>query len=367
MNYGENKIKVILTGGHMSPLLAVIGVLSKKAECVVIGRRKTFEEDDTESLEYKILQGKHIKFYDIKAGRMQRKLTRHTLPSLIKVPRAFFNARRILKKERPNAVLTFGGYIGLPVALAAYSLKIPVILHEQTQQAGQTNRLIGRFAKRICLSFPSSSVFFPKDRIVETGNPLRPEIFVVNKTIKIPGTLPVLFVTGGSSGAHSINQFIEYLLPKILEHFIVIHQTGDSQTHKDFDRLIKIKNSFESPFRERYIVEKFIMPELIGWVYKTADVVLGRSGANTVSELLALKKKAILIPLPHGQKNEQLLNAKMYEESGLGIFIEQKNVQLSSLLSELLTLEKKKVHASKILHDLSAEKITNEVLKVALT
>lgn len=360
------KNKVLLTGGHLSPLLAVLPILQKHADCVVVGRKYTFEEDATESLEYKVLTDMGISFYNLKAGRLQRKLSKHTIPSLLRSPSAYAAALNVLAREKPDVVLTFGGYVGLPVALAAFTRRIPVVLHEQTMRAGLTNRTIARIAKTICISYATSAQYFPAKKTVLTGNPIRPEVFTVDKKISVPQDLPILFITGGSTGAHFINTCVEYLLEQLLSKFAVIHQTGDSQTYKDYERLDALHRKMNKEKKERYILRKFILPSEIGWVYKESDVILSRAGANTVSELLALGKKAILIPLQFGQKQEQLENAKFYEEAGYGEYIEQKDVNLSDLLQKLIVLKDKKVPARKTTYVTdAAEKITEVVLNVS--
>lgn len=360
----DKKNKIILTGGHLSPLLAVLEILQKKAECVVVGRRYPFEKDDTESLEFRILREEGVKFYNLTSGRFQRKISAQTIPSLMKSPGSYLRARRIIASEKPDAVLTFGGYIGLPVALAAYSKGVPVILHEQTLKAGLTNRLIGKIASVVCISNVSSAPFFPQEKTILTGNPIRQSVFRVEDKIPIPEGKPLLFVTGGSTGAHAINEFVEFLLPGLLEHFVIIHQTGDSQKYKDYDRLLSTAKKLPAELYGSYVVRKFILPSEIGWVYKNAEVVLSRAGANTVSELITLRKKALLVPLPGGQKEEQLTNAKFYADSELGVYIEQKDVELNLLLKTLILLAKKKTHVNKFTEENAALKIAAEVLKI---
>ncbi|HMS22681.1 MAG TPA: UDP-N-acetylglucosamine--N-acetylmuramyl-(pentapeptide) pyrophosphoryl-undecaprenol N-acetylglucosamine transferase [Candidatus Levybacteria bacterium] len=358
------KSKIILTGGHLAPLLAVYEVLSKKASCVVVGRRHTFEADKTESLEYTLFKKENIPFYNLPAARLQRKFTKHTIPSLFRSPSAFIRARSVLSHERPDVILTFGGYIGLPVALAAYVKGIPIVLHEQTLRAGLTNRTIGKIATKICISYPTSARFFPSEKTVVTGNPVRPEVFTIYDSLKLPAGLPVLYVTGGSAGAHALNTIIEYILPNLLRNFVVIHQTGDAQEFKDYERLTKLKENLPEDLRDRYVLKKFILPKEIGWVYKQADVILSRSGANTVAELIALHKKALLIPLPFGQQEEQLENAKYYESTNLGEYILQKNVNLNTIIKKLLSIRESKIPPMPPFKNDAAEKIAQEVFSV---
>ena len=360
----EKKYKIILTGGHLAPLLAVYELLSNKVNCVIVGRKHTFEADKAESLEYALFKKENIPFYNLPAARLQRKFTKHTLPSLFRSPRALIKARNVLNHENPDVVLTFGGYIGLPVSLAAYMKGIPVVLHEQTLRAGLTNRTIGKIATKICISYSTSARFFPSEKTVVTGNPVRPEVFKVYESFKLPSGLPVLYVTGGSAGAHAINTIIEYILPELLRNFVVIHQTGDAREFSDYERLTKLRNSLSGELKSRYLIKKFILPEEIGGVYKQADVVLSRAGANTVSELIALRKRALLIPLPFGQQEEQLENAKYYENTNLGEYILQKNVNLNILVKKLLSIRELKTPSMPSFKNDGAEKIAREVFTI---
>ena len=352
----------------MSPLLAVLPELEKVAECVVIGRKYTFEHDLAESLEYKTLLSQGTPFFDLKAARLQRKLTRHTLPSFIKFPKSFLSAKRILKKEKPDVVLTFGGYIALPVCIAARALHIPIVLHEQTQRAGLTNKLIGIIANKVCISYSTSKIYFPKNKTVLTGNPLRLEVLKVQDKIEISTNKPILTIMGGSSGSHRINLYVKEILEKLLTTYNVIHQTGDAQEFKDYDMLSGFKEGLSPELQKGYVIRKFILPNEIGWVYKHTDVFVCRAGANTVSELLALSKKALLIPLPFSQMDEQLENAKYYKSSGLGDYVLEKDIDSEKLYTVIHEVFSKKTQAQDKAQDThsSAEQIV-QVVKDAVS
>lgn len=362
----EDKLKIILTGGHLSPLVAVVGKLEESADVVIIGRKYTFEADKTESLEYKTFQEKHIPFYNLPNSRLQRKITRYTIPSLVRLPYSLTTALSILKKEKPDVVLAFGGYIGLSVAVAASLLHIPIVLHEQTQKAGLANRIIGRFAQKVCISYESSRPFFKKNKTVLTGNPLRRDILHVDQKLDIKTTLPVLTVMGGSSGSHRINMYIKDILPLLLEKFSVIHQVGDAQEFKDYDMLLEYKNSIEKKMQENYTVLKFIDSKYMGWVYKNTDIFVSRSGANTVQELLSLSKKAVLVPLAYAAAGEQLDNAKLYAESGLGVYIEEKDISSQKLYNEILAVFEKHVSKNTVdVRNTSVDQICSIVVSAA--
>lgn len=365
----KDKIKVVLTGGHMSPLISMLDVLQDSTMCIVIGRKHAFEKDNAISLEYKLIHEKNIPFYNLNAARLQRKFTNKTIPSLIKFPGSFYKAYNFLKKERPDVVLTFGGYIAFPVALACASLNIPVVLHEQTQKAGLTNKLISKFAQKICVSFPTSLAYFPKGKTVVTGNPVRKEVLNVQEKMDIKISGKLLLIMGGSGGSHIINNLVEGMLPELLEKFTVIHQVGDTKEFNDYEKLIEKKATLSSELSDKYVVVKHISPTCIGWAYKQSDVILSRAGANTVSELLILGKKAVLIPLPHAGNNEQLANAKLYKSSGLGEYVEQKDATPELLLSTLASVESNQVTKIRLdwYNENAAEKIAEVVFQVAAT
>lgn len=326
-------MRVVITGSHFSPALSVIVRLMRSSEVLLIGRKHVFEADASLSFDYRVCRDIGIPFKTIRTGRLQRKITQYTLPSLFKFPIGVIDSIRILRMYKPDVVVSFGGYISVPVAIGATMLGIPVVIHEQVQRAGLANRVMSRFATKICISFQSSQEFFPKEKTILTGLPLRDEIFKVDRQIGVPKEYPILYVAGGSSGSHFINEKVGEILGRLLKRFIIIHQTGDSEVYDDFAKLEKIRDGLLPQEKERYIIRKFIVPSEIGWVYKKASVVLSRAGINTVCELLALFKPSLLIPLPYGQKGEQLDNAKLLKNLGIGTYLLQKDVT-SSLLSE---------------------------------
>lgn len=339
-------MRVVFTGGHFSPALSIIEELQKE-DLLVVGRRYTFEGEDSPSFEYRICSEKNIPFREIRTGRFQRKFTRYTIPSLFRVPLGIVDAYNILKKYRPGVVVVFGGYISFPVALSAFFLKIPVIVHEQTQKVGLANRIIGLFAKRICISFSSSKKYFPPSKTVLTGNPLRKEIFEVKDKIDIPASFKTVYITGGSSGSHFVNEMVGQTLNDLLEELTIIHQTGDSDVFNDYERLEKLKEELPDNLQKRYILKKFITLDEIGWVLNTADLIVARAGVNTTCEIVALKKVGFLIPLPHGQTSEQLDNGRLIKKLGMGEYVLQKNLDSETFLSEIKNMVKNLKNYSK--------------------
>lgn len=195
-------MKILIVGGHMAPALGLLDVLPKNIGVVYVGRAHVFEADEGESLEQKTIRERGIRFIPFKSGRMQRSLSRQTIPSLLKIPKGFTQALDILKKEKPDIVVGFGGYLSVPIGLAAKLMGIPLLIHESTLGAGLANKVLSPFANRICISWDSSRANFPQSKTVLTGNPLLP-FRTKNKNLPLPVSkekLPLIVVTGGSGG-----------------------------------------------------------------------------------------------------------------------------------------------------------------------
>ncbi|SRR6266568_1950201 len=361
-------------GGHFSPALAVIEQMPKEWEVLLVGRKYAFEGDQALSLEYQTAKRLGLPFEPLTTGRFQRKLTRHTLFSLAKMPLGFAQANNIITSFQPDVVLSFGGYISVPVVLAAASKRLPIVIHEQTLHAGLANKFASRFAARICISWKESEQFFPKQKTVLTGNPLRKE-FLNAQTSPQPSPkkrgsdeFPLIYITGGSGGAHGINVLIEGCLEKLLEKFSIIHQTGDAKEFNDFDRLEKAKAQLPQELQKRYEVKKFIEPEKVINILQQADLVISRSGINTVTELLYLGKPSLLIPLPYGQHNEQLANANFVKKIGLAQVVDQLKIlpeelheKVSEMISNLQTYTRHKAESRDLIQTEAAQKIIKEV------
>lgn len=310
-------MKVAITGGHISPALAVIEALGRDVDIVFLGRKHAFEGDQSISFEYQEITKQNIPFFDLKTGRLQRTLTKKGLTSLLKIPKGFFSARVILQNEKPDVIVSFGGYLGLPVVYAGKTLGIPSVIHEQTLDAGISNKLCSKIAAKVCISWEQSRQYFPKGKTILTGNPLRREILsTLDQTPKhlIP---PMIYVTGGSAGSHQVNQIIKKNVEKLLGHYQIVHQTGDAREYEDFDELSRLRDSLPSDFKKRYTILKFVTGKNAASYISSSDLVIGRSGINTISELLYLQKKSLLIPLTHGQIGEQMTNAKFLRRLGL--------------------------------------------------
>lgn len=319
-------MKILIIGGHLTPALSVIELLPKDAEVIYVGRRHAMEGDKAQSLEFDTINKLGITFVELRTGRLQRNFTRHTIPSIGRIPLGMLRAIRILRKYKPHVVLSFGGYLSVPVIYAANLLRIPSVIHEQTLHAGSANKFASKYATKVCISFQSSARFFPKDKTVLTGNPIRDEILHPSKKFDFSGTEPIIYITGGNQGSHFINMLIQENLPQLLEKYRIVHQTGGSEEFRDFDKLSILRDGLNSAKKDKYLVSKYFSPDQIGSIMKAASLVVSRAGINTVSELIVLKKPGFLIPIPNTSANEQVENAMFFNKLGLGEMEEQKDL-----------------------------------------
>jgi len=360
-------MKILITGGHLTPALAVIHNLPKDVQVVYVGRKHALEGDIALSLEYQTILKKHISFIEFHPGRLQRRFIRHSVTSALRVPSGIFGAFKILRKEKPDVVLSFGGYVALPFALISKLLKIPLVTHEQTFGAGVTNKIIARFASFVCISWKTSEKYFPIKKTILTGNPVilnQPSEKFFNLLKTFDKKYPLLVITGGSLGSHTINVIVEQALSQLLKKYSIYHQTGDAQEFKDYERLDNLRLTMSEDLKKRYKVTKFIQPEDITAAYTKADLVISRSGANTVQLLLLLNKPSLLIPLLVGQKNEQKTNADFLVHCGLGEEISQNLLtpeafitKIEKMLQNFSSYTNTKLQEQKALHEKAADRI----------
>lgn len=306
-------MKLLITGGHVTPALACIDILlhTPSVEIVFVGRKYMSTGEKNLSLEYQEVTARKIPFLNLTAGRFTRALNINTIFNILFLPLGFLQALAVILFEKPDKILSFGGYLALPVAVIASIYKIPVYTHEQTIRPGLTNRIISFFAKKVFISFKESQQYFSPSKTILTGNPIRRQVFeVTEKPFQVPKHKKIIYVTGGSLGSHEVNQHVENILTVLLENYVIIHQTGNVSRFNDFGRLSTIKN-------ENYFVISHARSSEIGYIYSKADLLISRAGANTFAEIIALNKPAILIPLPISAYGEQQRQAEILREAGV--------------------------------------------------
>jgi len=335
--------KILITGGHLMPAVALIDFLKekdqKKIEFVFVGRKYNLDNDQNDSLEFQEIKKRGIRFIDFRTGRLKREITLAAFVNLINILKGIVKAYFLIKKEKPDIIFSFGGFIGFPFCFSGWLNKIPVFIHEQTVSPGLANQISGWLAKKVFVSFPQAVNFFDKKKVIVSGNPIRKEIFqVIDKPLIIQKDRPVIYVTGGSLGSHSLNQHLLTILPLILKKAIVIHQTGNVEEYNDHQRLVNFKKRLPPKLAKNYHLRSHFLTTEIGYIYQLADMVISRAGANTFFELLALKKPAILIPLPWSAGKEQEKQARIFVQLGLGEIFNQfeKSIKLLKLVEKMI-------------------------------
>lgn len=336
MQKTEN-IKIVFTGGHaVSTALVVANEIkreNKEWEIFWIGLKNAIEGKNQKSLATMFFPKYGIKTFEITSGRIQTKLTKYTIPSLLKIPVGFFHSYKILREIKPNVVLSFGGFSAFPVVVMSYFMRIPVIIHEQTSVVGRANRFSAIFAEKIAISRETSLKYFPEDKTVLTGNPTPYEFFNIKNPSKNKKTKQVL-VTGGQSGSVAINNVVESCLDEILTKFKLIHLTGKNDEMK----FKKIRAGLSLALRKNYEVYGIVDPDLYNKIFNSSDIVISRSGANTISKIVASKKKCILIPLPISYLNEQQKNAEFAAKYTDAEIVKQSELEKERLLKSLSNL-----------------------------
>lgn len=335
-------MRIAISGGHFSPALSLISQIIDKEDIVLIGRKHALDGDSAFSFEYLVCKQLKIPFFDIPSARFQRSLSLYSFASIINFPLGIIAALKILKNFKPDVVVTFGGYVSLPIAISSLVLNIPVVIHEQSLKAGLANKIISYFAKKVCISFPSSRRYFPKDKVILTGNPIRKEIFEVIEKIDLSLNLPIIYITGGSTGSHFINSLVSESLKELLLSYSIIHQTGNSDKYKDFKKAEEAKEMLSQNLQKRYILKQFFSAQELGWVLSNCDLVVSRAGMNTVCEILARGKICFLIPLPHGQSGEQIDNARLIKEIGIGDYMLEQYVTKKAFIDKITSMIKNK-------------------------
>lgn len=335
-----SKNKILFCGGHHTSSLPLIDALlaENSFDIVFVGRKKAFADDKNDSLEFLDITKRDIKFYNLKTSKFYKS----SILSILKIVGGFFHAFYILLVENPKIIVSFGGYIAVPVVLAGFVLRKKIITHEQTVVTGIGNKFIGMFADLILVSWPNSLKFFPKNRTKVIGLPLRNSLYGKSDNLfKTSNNLPTIYITCGKTGSHIINEFILNNLNELLDKFNIIHQAGDYSVTNDFDNLSAVYDLIKNKKIGKYYLHKFMFDNEVKSAFLDSDFVVSRSGAHTVYELLHFKKKAVLIPIPWVSQNEQYLNARLMHDVGLGIILEESDLNLDNFMTVVKKLENK--------------------------
>jgi UDP-N-acetylglucosamine--N-acetylmuramyl-(pentapeptide) pyrophosphoryl-undecaprenol N-acetylglucosamine transferase len=311
------------TGGHIYPAVAIIQE-AEEANSFIIGEEN--REGAKISVKYK------IPFTSIPFSSKNPYI----------VAKAFFIARKELKKIQPRSLISTGGAITVPVVIAAYTLKIPIIIMEQNVLPGRANKYLQYFAKYICLSFKESEKYFNKRKTILTGNPIRKSFPETDSyhllKQEINNNYPIILAFGGSQGANTINQLLSKSYQKIIEGpYILIHLTGEAYFKKEYKNKKYILMENQKKENKIFVFPSF---EKMDYLYEKADLIICRAGATTIAEILEFNKKAVLIPYPFAKDDHQKLNAEAFARKSLGIIIEEKEIDYNLIKNSIKILLK---------------------------
>ena len=306
-----NKKTILLTGGGTAG--HVFGGLS------LVDDLKPFFDDfyyigSGDGIEKKIVEKQTgIKFFGITTPKLVRKITLKNLLIPLKLLGAYFKCKKLLKKIKPQIVFSKGGFVSVPVCMAAHSLSIPIVLHESDITLGLSNKMLKNKAKVVCTSFETTAQKLKNG--VFSGSPVRKELmlkdFCLKEKLNINNNTKVLIVMGGSLGAQSLNELIFENLDFLCEKFFVVHITGKNKTKK-----VAHKNYYQMDFCDN-----------MSSIYSIADFAITRGGANSLFELLACKIPMLISPLRKQTRGEQVLNANYFEKSGFALTLLNETTQ----------------------------------------
>lgn len=340
--------RIVLTGGgtagHVTPCIALLPALTKEGYDI-------HYMGSYEGIERKLIEEYHIPYYGISSGKLRRYLDIKNFTDPFKVIKGYFEARKILKKLKPNIIFSKGGFVTVPIVLAAKACRIPVIIHESDMTPGLANKIAIPTAKKVCTNFPETMKYIPSDKAVLTGTPIRSELFAGNRIKGLDfcgftANKPVIMIIGGSTGSKTINDLIRGMLPTLLKNYQIVHLCGKGNLDP---KLNNIKG---------YAQFEYIKNELSD-LFAASNLIISRAGANAICEILALRIPNILIPLGlNASRGDQILNAESFEHQGYSYVLKEENLSVSSLMEAIETVMEKR---QKYIKAMEKSKLNNSI------
>lgn len=315
--------KIIMTGGgtagHVTPNIALMPALKEAGfDIEYIGSINGMEKG--------LIEATGTPYHGISSGKLRRYFDWKNFSDPFRVLKGYGQAVSLMKKIKPDVVFSKGGFVSVPVVLAAKHCHIPAIIHESDITPGLANKIAIKGAKKVCCNFPETMKYLPADKAVLTGSPIRRELFSGNagNAIRLCNfkdhSKPVLLIIGGSLGSKIVNEAVRKVLPELLEKFYVIHLCGKGN----------LDNSLSGTIG--YAQFEYASSELTD-MFALADMAISRAGANSICELLALHKPNILIPLSAAaSRGDQVLNANSFKKQGFSYVLEEEHLTAESLL-----------------------------------
>ena len=323
------------SGGHFYPLMAVAEALREQdvvrntaVDLYYMGPN-VFNQTDLDRYQ--------IKFVYCPAGKQREYRSFQNFLDIFKIIYGVWVAFWKLFMIYPDVVMSKGGYTSVPIVLAAWLLRIPIVIHESDAVPGKANKFAARFASYIGIAHDDVASFFPTDRVALIGMPIRRSFFTKftdpHSVVGVPNDRPVILITGGSLGAKRINDFIVRSLPSLLQDFTVIHQTGDTNMKEVIEAASTLIT--DQSQLEHYFVLGHLGQEQFAAAQQAATLVITRAGSTTLFELALLGKPAIIIPIPEDISRDQRSNAYAFARGGGATVIEEKNLSDDILVAEI--------------------------------
>lgn len=320
--------RIVLTGGgtagHVTPNIALIPTLQKEGyDISYVG--------SIDGIEKQLISEMGIPYYGISSGKFRRYLSAKNLSDPWKVVKGILEAKKLLKELNPSIVFSKGGFVSVPVVRAAKALHIPVVIHESDMTPGLANKLCIPAASAICCNFPETANYLPKDKAVVTGTPIRKELMSGNAQLAkefcgFTDDKPVILVMGGSLGSVVVNDAVRENLSELLKTFNIIHLCGKGKLDESL---------LDVPGYKQY---EYIKKELTH-MFALASILISRAGANAISEICALSKPNLLIPLSaKASRGDQVLNAHSFEKQGFSLVLEEEDLTAESFLKAVFSL-----------------------------
>lgn len=305
--------KIILTGGgtagHVTPNLALLPSLREEGfEIHYIGSYS--------GIERRLIEEAKIPYDGISSGKLRRYFDLKNFSDPLRVLKGCAQAKKLMKKYKPDVVFSKGGFVAVPVVLAAKHYKIPVIIHESDMTPGLANKICIPSARKVCCNFPETLKYLPKDKAVLTGSPIREELLTGDRLSGLQysglsANRPVILVIGGSLGSVTVNHAVRSILPRLLSQFQVIHICGKGNLDESLSGVAG------------YVQYEYVDKPL-RHLFAASDLIISRAGANSICEILALRKPNILIPLSAAaSRGDQILNANSFARQGFSTLLEE--------------------------------------------
>lgn len=346
--------RIILTGGgtagHVTPNIALIPRLRElDYDIQYIG--------SYDGIEKKLIEEFGVPYHGIASGKLRRYFDLKNFSDPFRVIKGYFQARKLLKKLKPDIIFSKGGFVTVPVVQAAKAFHIPVIIHESDMTPGLANKLAIPAASKVCCNFPETAKYLPEGKAVVTGCPIRDELRSGNRLAALnfcgfPAGKPVLLVIGGSLGSVAVNRAIRTILPQLLKQFHVIHLCGKGNLDESLNNT------------PGYVQFEYIKKELAD-LFALADIVVSRAGANAICELLELRKPNLLIPLPAASsRGDQILNAESFQKQGFSEVLKEESITPELLLAKIQQLYENRTSYVLAMEKNSASNAVNKIISL---